>query len=160
MLTRALVLIFAISLSVLLLSGQSNAAPLTTKYFGLTLPGDWVVVNGPTKKDDVVQVLLGQKEHKCSALIIAGPAAPGEGEKAANAHAQRLGGAKPVYRNGQWNFTFVQQGVKGYFVAREDTTAKLLLMLVVSGSNTSMANFVFQMRGPYKGVLPQPPANR
>ena len=68
------------------------AAPLTTPYYSLDLPPDWVVVSGPVKLQDAVQVLLGQKDHKASALIIAGPAQPGEAEQAARANAQRLGG--------------------------------------------------------------------
>ena len=55
-----------------LLAAQAQAAPLTTKYYSLDLPADWVVVNGPTKVQEAVQVVMGQKEHKSSALIIVG----------------------------------------------------------------------------------------
>ena len=57
-----------------LLAAQAQAAPLTTKYYSLDLPADWVVVNGPAKVQEAVQVVMGQKDHKSSALIIVGPA--------------------------------------------------------------------------------------
>ncbi len=134
------------------------AAPLTTPYYSLDLPPDWVVVSGPVKLQDAVQVLLGQKDHKASALIIAGPAQPGEAEQAARANAQRLGGGKPVLRaSGQWEFAFTQEGVTGLGLAREDPAAGLLLLLVVSG-DLPRADFVYRMRGPYKTLLPVKPA--
>lgn len=139
-----------------LIAAQVHAAPLTTKYYSLDLPPDWVVVNGPAKVQDAVQVVVGQKDHKSSALIIAGPANPGEAEQAARGNAQRLQGSSPVFRNGQWEFTFEQSGVKGYGIVREDTQSRLLLMLVVSG-DARMASFVYKMRGPYRALMPQPP---
>ncbi|SDF98679.1 hypothetical protein SAMN05192586_1222 [Desulfovibrio legallii] len=137
-----------------------QAAPLTTQYYSLDLPPDWVVVNGPVKLQGAVQVLLGQKDHKASALIIAGPAQPGEAEQAARANARRLGGNEPVRRaDGQWEFAFIQEGVKGLGLAREDPAARLLLMLVVSG-DAARADFVYRMRGPYKALLPVAPEKR
>ena len=117
-----------------------------------------MVVSGPVKLQDAVQVLLGQKDHKASALIIAGPAQPGEAEQAARANAQRLGGGKPVLRaSGQWEFAFTQEGVTGLGLAREDPAAGLLLLLVVSG-DLPRADFVYRMRGPHKTLLPVKPA--
>jgi len=71
----------------LLLAAQAQAAPLTTKYYSLDLPAEWVVVNGPTKVQEAVQVVMGQKDHKSSALIIVGPANAGEAEQAARGNA-------------------------------------------------------------------------
>ena len=135
---------------------QAQAVPLTTKYYSLDLPADWVVVSGPVKVQEAIQVVMGQKDHKSSAMIIVGPANAGEAEQAAKGNAQRLGGTAPVLRNGQWEFTFEQKGVKGYGVVREDTQSKLLLMLVVSG-DARMASFVYKMRGPYRALMPQQP---
>ena len=135
---------------------QAQAVPLTTKYYGLDLPADWVVVSGPVKVQEAIQVVMGQKDHKSSALIIVGPANAGEAEQAAKGNAQRMSGTKPVLRNGQWEFTFEQKGVKGYGIVREDAQSKLLLMLVISG-DARMANFVYSMRGPYRALMPQPP---
>ena len=142
---------------IVLFTAQAQAAPLTTKYYSLDLPADWVVVNGPTKVQEAVQVVMGQKDHKSSALIIVGPANAGEAEQAAKANAKRLQGSTPVLRsNGQWEFTFEQKGVKGCGIVREDAQSKLLLMLVISG-DARMANFVYSMRGPYRALMPQPP---
>ena len=135
---------------------QAQAVPLTTKYYSLDLPADWVVVSGPVKVQEAIQVVMGQKDHKSSAMIIVGPANAGEAEQAAKGNAQRMNGTKPMLRNGQWEFTFEQKGVKGYGIAREDAQSKLLLMLVVSG-DARMANFVYSMRGPYRALMPQPP---
>ena len=104
-----------------------QAAPLTTKYYSLDLPADWVVVNGPAKVQDAVQVVMRQKDHQSSALIIVGPASAGEAEQAARANAKRLQGSTPVFRsNDQWEFTFEQKGVKGCGIVREDAQSKLL----------------------------------
>ncbi len=150
-------LLFLLALLVLPpLTGKAQAVPVTTKYYSVDLPADWVVVNGPAKVKDAVQVLLGQKDHKASALIIVGPAKAGEAEAAARANAQRLGGGKPVLRQGQWEFTFEQQGLKGYSIVREDASSGVLLMLVVSG-DLGMADFVYKMRGPYKALMPLKP---
>ena len=135
---------------------QAQAVPLTTKYYSLDLPADWVVVSGPVKVQEAIQVVMGQKDHKSSAMIIVGPAEAGEAESAAKGNSQRLGGTAPVLRNGQWEFTFEQKGVKGYGVVREDVQSKLLLLLVVSG-DLRMANFVYSLRGPYRALMPQQP---
>lgn len=138
------------------LAGSAQAVPVTTKYYSMELPADWVIVNGPSKVKDAIQVLMGQKDHKASVLIIVGPAKAGEAEAAAKANAQRLGGSAPVQRQGQWEFTFEQQGVKGYGVVREDKPSQVLLMMLVSG-DLKMANFVYNMRGPYKALMPLKP---
>lgn len=138
------------------MAAQAQAVPLTTKYYSLEMPADWVVVSGPVKVQEAIQVVMGQKDHKSSALIIVGPANAGEAEQAAKGNAKRMDGTAPVLRNGQWEFTFEQKGVKGYGVVREDTQSKLLLMLVVSG-DLRMANFVYSMRGPYRALMPQQP---
>lgn len=137
-------------------AAQAQAAPVTTQYYSLDLPADWVVAAGPEKRANVVSVLLGRKDHKSSASLIVGAVQPGEAEKAAKSGAERLKGSKPVFTNGQWHFTFEQQGVKGYSVVREDPKAKVLLILMVSG-DTASANFVYAMRSPYKALIPQRP---
>ena len=138
------------------LAGSAQAVPVTTKYYSIELPADWVVVNGPGKVKDAIQVLLGQKEHKSSILIIVGPAKAGEAETAARANAKRLGGSTPVLRQGQWEFTFEQQGVKGYGIVREDKSSGVLLMMLASG-DLKMADFIYKMRGPYKALVPLKP---
>ena len=154
--TGALLFLLAL-LAVPPLTGKALAVPVTTKYYSVELPPDWVVVNGPAKVKEAVQVVVGQKDHKSSALIIVGPAGSGEAEQAAVGNARRLDGTKPVLRaNGQWEFTFAQNGVKGYCVVREDAPSGLLLMLIVSG-DFKLADFVYQMRGPYKALMPLPP---
>ena len=135
---------------------QAQAVPLTTKYYSLDLPADWVVVSGPVKVQEAIQVVMGQKDHKSSAMIIVGPAEAGEAESAAKGNSQRPARTAPVFRNGQWEFTFAQKGVKGYGVVREDVQSKLLLLLVVSG-DLRMANFVYSLRGPYRALMPQQP---
>ncbi|WP_374288532.1 hypothetical protein [Desulfovibrio desulfuricans] len=155
-LSRALARALPLLLLAVCAAAQAHAVPLTTKYYGLDLPQDWVVVSGPVKVQEAVQVVMGQKDHKSSALIIVGPANAGEAEQAARGNAKRLGGTAPVLRNGQWEFTFEQKGVKGYGIVREDAQSKLLLMLVVSG-DLRMASFVYNMRGPYRALMPQPP---
>ena len=52
------------------MAAQAQAVPLTTKYYGLDMPADWVVVSGPVKVQEAIQVVMGQKDHKSSALII------------------------------------------------------------------------------------------
>ena len=155
-LSRALARALPLLLLAVCAAVQAHAVPLTTKYYGLDLPQDWVVVSGPVKVQEAVQVVMGQKDHKSSALIIVGPANAGEAEQAARGNAKRLGGTAPVLRNGQWEFAFEQKGVKGYGIVREDAQSKLLLMLVVSG-DLRMASFVYNMRGPYRALMPQPP---
>lgn len=134
----------------------SLAAPLTTRYYSLDLPPDWVVISGPTKQNGAVQVLLGQKDHKASAALIVGPAQPGDAEKAAETGSRGLKGTRPVVRDGQVQFSFEQKGIKGYSVVREDTQAKLLLVLIVSG-DLRLADFIYGMRGPYKALIPRRP---
>ncbi|MBE6442392.1 MAG: hypothetical protein E7022_08760 [Desulfovibrio desulfuricans] len=141
---------------VVLPGAPAQAVPLTTKYYSLALPADWVVVNGPAEVKGAVQVLLGQKDHKSSVLLLVGPARPGEAQQAAEANARRLGGGKPVQRGGQWEFFFEQKGVRGCGIAREDKASGLLLMLLVSG-DLKRADFVYAMRGPYKALIPNPP---
>lgn len=137
-------------------AGPSLAAPLTTKYYSLDLPPDWVVISGPSKQNGAVQVLLGQKDHKASAAVIVGPAQPGDARKAAETGSRGLKGSPPEARNGQLQFSFEHKGIKGCSVVREDAQSKLLLVLIVSG-NLPLADFVYAMRGPYKALIPVKP---
>lgn len=61
-----------------------------------------------------------------------------------------------MVRDGQVQFSFEQKGIKGYSVVREDTQAKLLLVLIVSG-DLRLADFIYGMRGPYKALIPRRP---
>ena len=115
-------------------AGRISAAPLTTKYYSLDLPPDWVVVNGPTKQNDAVQVLLGQKDHKTSAAVIVGPAKPGDAEKAAEAvHGTRLAGRGQVFRGprGRWR----RGGREAVFVI----TLMRVLPRVVTNTNRELS---------------------
>lgn len=138
------------------LAGPSLGVPLSTKYYSLDLPPDWVVINGPAKQNGAVQVLLGQKDHKASAALIVGPAQPGDAKKAADTGSQRLKGSPPAVRDGQLQFSFEQKGVKGYSVVREDAQSRLLLVLIVSG-DVPQADFIYGMRSPYKALIPRKP---
>ena len=61
-----------------------------------------------------------------------------------------------MLRQGQWEFTFEQQGVKGYGIVREDKASGVLLMMLASG-DLKMADFIYKMRGPYKALVPLKP---
>lgn len=136
--------------------GGACAAPLTTKYFGLNLPPDWTVLDGPRKEGKSVRVQLGNKAKTAAVALVVGPARPGDAEKAADAYAKRLLGAKPVARNGQICFTFGHQGERGYAILREDVLSGLLLICIVSG-DLKAADFIYEMRGPYKALRPVRP---
>jgi hypothetical protein len=142
----------------LLAVSVAAAAPLTTKYYSLELPPDWKVIDGPKTRKDIVHVLLGQMNHKCSASLTVSSAAPGEAEKKAREAAKLLNGARPVLRNGQLEFTFRKMGDRGYCVIREDKQSKLLIMLIVSG-DIRQANFIYSMRSDYPALVPGRPSN-
>ncbi|MCR5563911.1 MAG: hypothetical protein K6F46_11220 [Desulfovibrio sp.] len=137
--------------------GGACATPLTTQYFGLNLPPDWMVLDGPRKEGKSVRVQLGNKAKTAAVALAAGPARPGDAEKAADAYAKRLRGTKPTVQNGQLYFTFGHQGEHGYAILREDALSGLLLICIVSG-DLKAADFVYEMRGPYKALRPVRPA--
>ncbi|MDR2820186.1 MAG: hypothetical protein LBB60_06635 [Desulfovibrio sp.] len=144
------------TLLLLITPAQTGAAPLSTNYFSLDTPADWVIVQGPKKEKGAVHVLLGQKDHKCSTTLTVGPCVPGDAEKAAQNGSKTLGGTPPAARNGQIEFTFDKNGVKGHVIVREDTQAKLLLVLIIAG-DAKQADFVYAMRSPYKNLVPRRP---
>lgn len=135
---------------------QPHAAPMSTSHYGLDLPADWVVADGPVNRQGATQVLLGRKDHKASASIVVGPSKPGDAAKAAASVAKRLNATKPEKRNGQLQFLFEREGVKGFGIVREDAKAKLLLVLIASGDLGAM-DFLFRMRGPYPALKPVSP---
>lgn len=139
------------------LGGGACAAPLTTKYFGLNLPPDWMVLDGPRKEGKSVRVQLGNKSKTAAVALAVGPARPGDAERAADAYAKRLLGTKPVVQNGQLYFTFGHQGEHGYAILRGDGLSGLLLICIVSG-DLKAAEFIYEMRGPYKALRPVRPA--
>ena len=139
------------------MAAGAAAAPLTTKYYSLDPPPDWIVLNGPkTAKDGSVHILLGQKNHRCSASLTVFPASPGLAEKRAREAARLLGGTQPVARNGQLEFAFKKMGDNGYCVVREDKQSKLLIMVIVSG-DLRQADFIYSMRGDYPALVPVKP---
>jgi hypothetical protein len=132
-----------------------TGASLTTQYYTLDLPPDWTVVTAPKTTNDAVHSLIGQKNHKCSASInVLFKVNPGTAEKLAAETAKRLDGTRPVMRNGQLEFTFKKMGDNGYCIIREDKQAKLLLLVIVSGS-TGQADFIYSMRSEYPALVPQ-----
>ena len=132
------------------------AAPLTTKYFSLELPPDWIVLEGPKKEKGLVRVHLGSKDHSSSVQIMVMQVQPGDVEKAASSYAKRLKAGKPRRANGQLVIPFTQQGIDGYCLLREDSMNKLMLVLAASG-DLEKIDFVYQMRGPYQSLKPVKP---
>lgn len=155
MLKKFFALFFACFFVFWVVMPATAGTPLTTMYFSLTLPDSWRVIEGPKKTRDLVDVLVGTSDHSCSAQIRVGSVKPGMAEIGAREYAKQLNGTKPVARNGQLEFAFEQKGVKGICIFREDPLAKLLMIVIISGK-PQLADFIYQMRGPYKTLYPRP----
>jgi hypothetical protein len=145
-----------LTLSLLIMSGQAGAAPLSTKYFSLDTPAGWTIIEGPKKNRDMVSVKLGHKATNSTVSITVGECEPGDAKTWADKWSKSFGGTPPVARNGQIGFTFDKNGVKGHAIVREDTQAKLLLVLIIAG-DAKQADFVYAMRSPYKNLVPRRP---
>ena len=56
--SRAFARVLPLLLLAVCAAAQAHAVPLTTKYYGLDLPPDWVVVSGPVKVQEAIQVVM------------------------------------------------------------------------------------------------------
>lgn len=131
------------------------AQPITTKYYSLSLPADWVVLNGPSRGGDNVRLQLSDKDRTVTATLIVGSVQPGEAKKAASVYAKQLK-VTPRQHAGQTEFLLTHGQERGYYVMREDASSRLMLLLTVSG-NLRKADFLFRMRSPYPNLVPKPP---
>ena len=141
---------------VLVLWSVAWATPVTTKYYSLTLPSDWVVLKGPVRGKDNVILQLSNKARSSTATIVVGSVAPGETSKIIEVYAKRLQ-AEPKKQSGQTVFFLRHGQERGYCIVREDTRSQLLLIMAVSGE-LSKADFLFSLRTPYKALLPVRPS--
>ncbi len=151
-LSRLCVLLF-----VVLVSWPASAAtPVTTKYYSLTLPSDWVVLKGPVRGKDNVILQLADKTHSTTATLVVGKIAPGESKQVEQMYAKRL--QTPAKKQKKQTVFFLSHGKeRGYCLLREDPQAQLLLILTVSGE-LAKADFLFSLRTPYKALMPERPS--
>ncbi|MBO4369592.1 MAG: hypothetical protein J5803_05790 [Desulfovibrio sp.] len=141
---------------VLLMSWPVSAAtPVTTKYYSLTLPNDWVVLKGPVRGKDNIILQMADKTHSTTATLVVGKIAPGETRQVVQMYTEQLQ-TQPRMQKRQTEFFLLHGQERGYCIVREDPSAHLLLILTVSGK-LPKADFLFSLRTPYKALVPERP---
>ena len=134
---------------------NANALPISTKYYSLSLPSDWVVLRGPEKTRDTITLQLADTKRTTVATLVVGTAMPNEAEKAVALYTKRLQ-VKPTFHAGQAEFYLTHGKEKGFFLLRESKHDHLLLLLTVSG-DLEKAGFLFALRTPYSSLRPVKP---
>ncbi|MCR4665848.1 MAG: hypothetical protein K5657_00960 [Desulfovibrio sp.] len=150
-----LLLLLLVSLVVPEAAQARSRVPVTTKYYSITLPEDWVVFKGPVKSRDNIQLQLTNSKRTAVATLVVGRVEAGDAKKVISLYGKRFGA--PVIREGQAEFFLTNGKEKGYCIVREDARDRLLLILTVSGE-IERANFLFSLRTPYAALLPKKPA--
>ena len=139
-------------LFMVMVSVSAMAQPLTTKYYSLNLPRDWVVLRGPEKENEAIVLQICDQKQSVAAAIAVGHIEKGDGQKVIQAYAKKLA-TQPQTARGQTVFWLKHGKMEGYCLIREDATKKVMLILTVSG-DVGKANFLYTMRSPYQGLVP------
>ena len=129
--------------------------PVTTKFYSVTLPDDWIVLKGPVRGKDNVLLQMADTTHSTTATLVVGKIAKGETDQLVQMYSKRLQ-SQPNKQKHQTEFFLLHGQERGYCIVREDPSAHLLLILTVSGK-LPKADFLFSLRTPYKALVPERP---
>ena len=138
-----------------------DAAPrgpeqLSCKYYTVILPDDWKAIMAPTEKQGMTSAIFARTAGSAVVTMVVGPCGVAEGKTIAGMFAEQFKAEKPpVEKNGQYTFSFTQQGMPCQ--AWVGTEGDVFMVTTLTGNRKEAQAFIRQYikSADYPKLLPQ-----
>lgn len=129
---------------------------LTCKYYSVSLPDDWKALMPPTEKQGMTSAIFARTAGSAVITMVVGPRGVADGKTIAGMFAEQFKAEKPpVEKNGQYTFSFSQQGIPCQ--AWVGTEGDVFMVTTLTGNRKDAQNFIRQnvKSADYPKLLPQ-----
>ncbi|WP_241159342.1 MULTISPECIES: hypothetical protein [unclassified Desulfovibrio] len=134
----------------------ANPGELSCKYYTVTMPDDWKAVMAPTENQGMTSAIFARTAGSAVVTMVVGPCGVADGKMIAGMFAEQFKAEKPpVEKNGQYTFSFTQQGMPCQ--AWVSTEGDVFMVTTVTGNRKEAQAFLKQhvKSADYAKLLPQ-----
>ena len=129
---------------------------LGCKYYTVTMPDDWKAIMAPTENQGMTSAIFARTAGSAVVTMVVGPRGVADGKTIAGMFAEQFKAEKPpVEKNGQYAFSFTQQGMPCQ--AWVGTEGDVFMVTTVTGNRKDAQAFIRQYvkSADYPKLLPQ-----
>ena len=129
---------------------------LSCKYYTVTMPDDWKAVMAPAENQGMTSAIFARTAGSAVVTMVVGPRGVADGKTIAGMFAEQFKAEKPpVEKNGQYTFSFTQQGMPCQ--AWVGTEGDVFMVTTVTGNRKDAQAFLRQYvkSADYPKLLPQ-----
>lgn len=129
---------------------------LNCKYYTVSMPDDWKAVMTPTENQGMTSAIFARTAGSAVVTMVVGPRGVADGKTIAGMFAEQFKAEKPpVEKNGQYTFSFTQQGMPCQ--AWVGTEGDVFMVTTVTGNRKEAQSFIRQYvkSADYPKLLPQ-----
>lgn len=137
-------------------AAPANPGELGCKYYTVSMPDDWKAVMAPTENQGMTSAIFARSAGGAEVMMVVGPRGVADAKMIAGMFAEQFKAEKPpVEKNGQFTFSFTQQGMPCY--AWVATEGDVFMVTTVSGNRKEAQAFLKQhvKSADYARLLPQ-----
>lgn len=143
-------------------AAQAPAAPpagpseLSSKYYTVSVPEDWKAIMPPTENQGMTSAIFARTAGSAVVTMVVGPRGAADAKTIAGMFAEQFKAEKPpVEKNGQYTFSFTQQGMPCQ--AWVATEGDVFMVTSVTGNRKEALAFIRQhvKSAEYAKLLPQ-----
>lgn len=134
----------------------ANPGELSCKYYTVSMPDDWKAVMAPTENQGMTSAIFARTAGSAVVTMVVGPCGVADGKMIAGMFAEQFKAEKPpVEKNGQFTFSFTQQGMPCQ--AWVATEGDVFMVTTVTGNRKEAQAFLKQhvKSTDYAKLLPQ-----
>ena len=129
---------------------------LSCKYYTVTMPDDWKAVMAPAENQGMTSAIFARTADTAVVNMVVGPRGVADGKTIAGMFAEQFKAEKaPVEKNGQYTFSFTQQGAPHQ--AWVGTDGDVFMITMITGNRKEAQAFIKQhvTSADYPKLLPQ-----
>ncbi|WP_300125564.1 hypothetical protein [Desulfovibrio sp.] len=129
---------------------------LVCKYYTVSMPDDWKAIMAPTENQGMTSAIFARTAGSAVVTMVVGPRGVADGKTIAGMFAEQFKAEKPpVEKNGQYTFSFTQQGMPCQ--AWVGTEGDVFMVTTVTGNRKDAQTFIRQYvkSADYPKLLPQ-----
>ena len=134
----------------------ANPGELSCKYYTVSMPDDWKAVMAPAENQGMTSAIFARTAGSAVVTMVVGPRGVADGKMIAGMFAEQFKAEKPpVEKNGQFTFSFTQQGMPCQ--AWVSTEGDVFMVTTVTGNRKEAQAFLKQhvRSTEYAKLLPQ-----
>lgn len=129
---------------------------LTCKYYTVSMPEDWKAIMPPTENQGMTSAIFARTTGSAVVTMVIGPRGAADAKTIAGMFAEQFKAEKPpVEKNGQYTFSFTQQGMPCQ--AWVATEGDVFMVTSITGNRKEAQAFIRQhvKSAEYAKLLPQ-----